>query len=105
MPRKDALVLAGQTRLRPIIMTALTTILGLSTMAIGVGMGADMARPMALVTVGGLLYGTVLTLFVVPCIYDMFHKKEHSRLRESIEDETMDEAYEDHPEDDQEDDE
>lgn len=87
MPGKDALVQAGKTRLRPIIMTALTTILGLSTMAIGVGMGADMARPMALVTVGGLLYGTILTLFVVPCIYDLFHRREHARLRESIEDE------------------
>ena len=54
-------------------------------MAIGVGMGADMARPIALVTIGGLLYGTVLTLFVVPCIYDLFHKKERSRLSDSIE--------------------
>lgn len=38
-------------------------------------MGADMARPMAVVTIGGLLYGTLLTLFVVPCIYDLFHRK------------------------------
>ncbi len=75
MPQREALVEAGKTRLRPIVMTALTTILGLSTMAIGVGMGADMARPMAVVTIGGLLYGTLLTLFVVPCIYDLFHRK------------------------------
>lgn len=83
--REDALVEAGRTRLRPIIMTALTTILGLSTMAVGVGMGADMVQPMAIVTIGGLIYGTVLTLIVVPCIYDLFHKKEKARLRTSIE--------------------
>ncbi|MDD2981148.1 MAG: efflux RND transporter permease subunit [Hespellia sp.] len=85
MEREDALVEAGRTRLRPIIMTALTTILGLSTMAIGVGMGADMVQPMAIVTIGGLIYGTVLTLLVVPCIFDLFHKKEKARLRTSIE--------------------
>ena len=78
---------AGMTRLRPIIMTALTTILGLSTMAVGVGMGADMVQPMAIVTIGGLIYGTVLTLFVVPCIFNLFHKKEKARLREGIEEE------------------
>lgn len=76
MPKKKALVLAGKTRLRPIIMTALTTILGLCTMAAGVGMGSDMVQPMAVVTIGGLIYGTVLTLIVVPCIFDLFHRKE-----------------------------
>lgn len=85
--QKEALIEAGKTRLRPIVMTALTTILGLSTMAIGVGMGADMVQPMAIVTIGGLLYGTLLTLFVVPCIFDLFHKREKARLREGIEDE------------------
>ena len=49
-------------------MTALTTILGLSTMAIGLGQGAEMMQPMAIVTIGGLIYGTLLTLLVVPCI-------------------------------------
>lgn len=83
--QKEALVETGITRLRPIVMTALTTILGLSTMAIGVGMGADMVQPMAVVTIGGLIYGTLLTLFVVPCIFDLFHKKEKARLKESIE--------------------
>ena len=87
MDQKEALVEAGRTRLRPIIMTALTTILGLSTMAIGFGSGADMVQPMAVVTIGGLIYGTALTLFVVPCIYALFHKKEKARLREGIEEE------------------
>lgn len=86
--QKEALLEAGSTRLRPIIMTALTTILGLSTMAIGFGSGADMVQPMAIVTIGGLIYGTVLTLFVVPCIYALFHKKEKARLREGIEEES-----------------
>lgn len=89
-PVSEALVIAGRTRLRPIIMTALTTILGLSTMAIGVGSGSDMVQPMAIVTIGGLIYGTVLTLFVVPCIYGLFQKKEKARLKEGIEEEYTD---------------
>ncbi len=84
-PKKAALIEAGRTRMRPIVMTALTTILGLCTMAVGVGMGSDMVQPMAVVTIGGLIYGTVLTLFVVPCIFDLFHRKEKARLREGIE--------------------
>lgn len=70
---REAIVMTGRNRLRPIVMTALTTILGLSTMAVGFGMGADMAQPMALVVIGGLIYGTLLTLVVVPCIYETFH--------------------------------
>lgn len=81
----EALVEAGRTRLRPIIMTALTTILGLSTMALGVGSGSDMVQPMAVVTIGGLTYGTILTLFVVPCIYGLFRRREKARLKEGIE--------------------
>ena len=75
MKRREAIVEAGRTRLRPILMTALTTIFAMSTMAIGVGMGAEMSQPMAVVTIGGLTYGTLLTLFVVPCLYDLFNKK------------------------------
>ena len=81
IPKKKALVQAGTTRLRPIIMTALTTILGLSTLAMGMGVGADMVQPMAVVTIGGLIYGTLLTLLVVPCIYDLFHRKDKSKRR------------------------
>ena len=75
MDKREALVEAGRTRLRPIVMTALTTVLGLSTMAAGMGMGADMVQPMAIVTIGRLLYGTLLTLLVVPCIYDILNRK------------------------------
>ncbi|MBR1597541.1 MAG: efflux RND transporter permease subunit [Lachnospiraceae bacterium] len=71
---REAIVITGRNRLRPIVMTALTTILGLSTLAAGIGMGADMAQPMALVVIGGLIYGTLLTLIVVPCIYELFNR-------------------------------
>jgi HAE1 family hydrophobic/amphiphilic exporter-1 len=85
MALRDAIVQTGKNRLRPILMTALTTILGLSTMAVGVGMGADMAQPMALVTIGGLIYGTLLTLFVVPCIYEIFNREKKKKLEEMTE--------------------
>ncbi len=78
MEKKEALVEAGKTRMRPILMTALTTILGLSTMGAGVGMGADMVQPMAIVTIGGLLYGTLLTLFVIPCIYSLLIRRKRT---------------------------
>jgi len=77
---KDALLEAGKTRLRPIIMTALTTILALITMAIGVGSGAEMMQPMAVATIGGLLYATVLTLVLVPIMYYLFNKKAKQML-------------------------
>lgn len=73
--KRDAIILAGKTRLRPILMTALTTILGLSTMALGIGMGADMIQPLGIVAIGGLIYSTLLTLVVVPCIYEIFFRK------------------------------
>ena len=73
MEKREAILEAGRTRLRPVLMTALTTIFGLLAMAFSTGMGADLSRPMALVTIGGLTYGTLLTLLVIPCIYDIFH--------------------------------
>ena len=89
MSKKEAIIESGRTRLRPILMTALTTILAMSTMAMGMGMGADMVQPMAIVTIGGLIYGTLLTLFVVPCIYDLFHR-EKSMVKEEIDDDISD---------------
>ena len=71
----EAIVEAGKTRLRPIMMTALTTILGLIPMIVSSDSGSDMIRPMAIVTIGGLIYGTLLTLFVVPCIYAILNRK------------------------------
>ena len=74
MDKHEAIVESGKTRLRPILMTALTTILSMSTMAFGLGDGSEMMQPMAIVTEGGMIYGTLLTLFVVPCIYDLFNR-------------------------------
>ena len=71
----DAVITAGSMRIRPILMTAITTILGLSTMALGLGSGAEMVQPMAIVTIGGLIYGTLLTLIFIPCIYLVFNRK------------------------------
>lgn len=76
MPKREALIEAGVTRLRPILMTALTTILGLSVMALSNDSSSAMMKPIALVCIGGLLYATLMTLFVVPAIYDIFNKKE-----------------------------
>ena len=74
MEKKEAIVLAGKTRLRPVLMTALTTIMSLSTMVFSNDMGSDMVKPMAIVTIGGLTYGTLLTLVVIPCVYDIFYR-------------------------------
>jgi HAE1 family hydrophobic/amphiphilic exporter-1 len=67
---------AAATRMRPILMTALTTIFALLVMAIGIGNGSEMMQPLAIVCIGGLTYGTLMTLFVIPIIYDLFNKKE-----------------------------
>ncbi|MCF7925537.1 MAG: efflux RND transporter permease subunit [Candidatus Izimaplasma sp.] len=71
---EDALLEAGKTRLRPIVMTALTTILALLTMALGFGEGAEMMQPMAVTTIGGLLYATMLTLLIVPMMYYLLYR-------------------------------
>lgn len=73
--KRDAIVESSKTRLRPVLMTALTTIISMSTMAVGMGRGVEMSQPMAIVVVGGLVYGTLLTLIVVPCLYDAFNRE------------------------------
>lgn len=78
--RTEALVQTGRDRIRPILMTALTTIFGLVTMALGLGSGGDMLQPLAIVTIGGLAYATLLTLFVVPAVYDIFLKKDPKKV-------------------------
>ena len=75
LEKKEALILAGRTRIRPIFMTAITTILGLSTLSAGLGMGSEALQPLAIVAIGGLIYATLLTLLVVPAMYDLFHKE------------------------------
>lgn len=81
--KQEAIIEAGKTRMRPIFMTALTTILAMAAMAFNQDMGADMAKPMAIVTIGGMIYGTLMTLVVVPCIYDLFYRN-RSMVEEEI---------------------
>ena len=78
--RIESIVEAGKTRMRPILITALTTVLGLVVMALGIGTGAEMMQPIAIVCIGGLLYATFMTLYIVPVIYDLFNKKELKKV-------------------------
>ena len=82
LTKKDAIVESAKSRLRPILMTTLTTVISMSTMALGIGGGSAMMKPMAIVMIGGLLYGTVLTLVIVPCLYDIFNKNKSVRVNE-----------------------
>lgn len=81
--RREAIVEAGKTRMRPILITAITTVLGLSTMALGIGTGSEIMQPIAIVCIGGLLYATIMTLYIVPIIYDILSKKELRKVSES----------------------
>ena len=84
MSRHDAIVEAGVVRMRPVLMTALTTVLGLMPMALGFGEGAEMVQPVAIVCIGGLLYATLMTLFVVPIMYSYLSKKEIRKIKELL---------------------
>ena len=75
--KREAILEAGVIRLRPILMTALTTILDMVPASMGLGEGAEMMQPMSITMVGGLIYGTVLTLIVIPCVYDLFTKEKN----------------------------
>ena len=82
MERRAAIIEAGTTRMRPILMTSITTILGLIDMAVRKNAGTTIIQPIAVVCIGGLVYATLMTLFVVPCIYDILNKKELRNVRE-----------------------
>jgi HAE1 family hydrophobic/amphiphilic exporter-1 len=66
---EDAIIGAGRERLRPILMTTATTVLALLPMALGLGAGDELRRPLAITVIGGLSVATLLTLFVIPCLY------------------------------------
>ena len=70
-----AIVEAGNARLRPILMTTTTTVLGLLPMAIGFGEGAEVRTPMAITVIGGLVVSTLLTLVVIPVVYSLLDRK------------------------------
>jgi HAE1 family hydrophobic/amphiphilic exporter-1 len=73
--RFDAIMEAGRARLRPILMTSLTTALGLLPMAMGVGEGSEVRTPMAITVIGGLIVSTILTLLVIPAVYSLMDRK------------------------------
>lgn len=75
LSKRDAIIRAGNVRMRPIIMTALTTIIALSTMSLGVGTGTEMIQPMAITAIGGLIYATLLTLIIIPVLYDIMYRR------------------------------
>ena len=75
LSRHDALIAAGKTRMRPILMTALTTILAESSLCIGDSLSSQLGKGMGIVIIGGLAYATLMTLFIVPVIYDILFKK------------------------------
>lgn len=75
VPRDEAIVQAGQVRLRPILMTTMTTVLGLAPMALGLGEGAEIRVPMAVTVIAGLLCSTFLTLLVIPALYALVGRR------------------------------
>jgi len=79
----DAIIVSVRDRLRPILMTALTTILGLLPLALGIGEGTEMNQPMGIVVIGGLLSSTLFTLYIVPIIYSLFDRQTRKRVVES----------------------
>lgn len=81
MERRAAIMEAGKTRMRPILMTTITTILGLIDMAVRKNVGTALMQPIAVVCIGGLVYATLMTLFVVPCIYDLLNRKELRQVK------------------------
>lgn len=84
MSIRAAVVNGGESRLRPIIMTALTTILGMVPMAVSTGQGAEMWQPMGVAVIGGLTFSTLLTLFYVPAMYCLFAAVGVKRIRRSL---------------------
>ena len=89
LEKQEALVETGITRMRPILMTALTTILAMSTMALSTDAAAAMGQGMAIVTIGGLVYATLMTLFIVPVLYDLFFRGEVHQVDIGDEDDLM----------------
>jgi len=80
--QREAIMEAGSARLRPIMMTTLTTVLGLLPMAIGFGEGAEIRTPMAITVIGGLMVSTLLTLLVIPVVYSLVDRKNWAAAKE-----------------------
>ena len=89
----DAVIEGGKSRLRPVLMTSLTTVLGMLPMALGIGEGSETWQPMGIAVVGGLLMSTIITLFIVPSLYAMLEGSKERRARRKAEQEAHDEAF------------
>ena len=89
----DAVINGGKSRLRPVLMTSLTTILGMLPMALGLGEGSEIWQPMGVAVVGGLVMSTLITLFIVPSLYAMLEGSKERRARRKAEQELKDEAF------------
>ncbi|MGN7388182.1 efflux RND transporter permease subunit [Sporosarcina sp. SAFN-015] len=83
MSSYDAIIASVKDRVRPILMTALTTILGLLPLALGIGEGTEMNQPMGIAVIGGLISSTFLTLYIVPIIYSLFDRETRKRAVET----------------------
>jgi HAE1 family hydrophobic/amphiphilic exporter-1 len=75
MEKRAALIEGARTRLRPIIMTTITTLFGFLPMAIGLGDGAELRQPLAITVIGGLIFSTLLTLVVIPVLYNVVDRR------------------------------
>ncbi len=82
--KRQALLRAGRNRIRPILMTALTTIFALVAMAVDTSMGAELMQPMAVATMGGLVYSTLLTLFLIPAMYSLMKREKKPVIRDEV---------------------
>lgn len=96
IPLEDALIDAGAIRLRPILMTTLTTILSMLPMGLGIGRNSEMMQGMALVIIGGLVASTLLTLLLMPTIYLIIDKKNLNGYRRRIKHNDGEKGYPDH---------
>ncbi len=84
MSIRRAVIHAGKSRLRPVVMTTLTTILGMVPMAVGSGQGSEMWKPMGVAVIGGLTFSTILTLLFVPVLYCVFAGRGVKNRRRSL---------------------
>jgi len=85
----QAVIEAGKSRLRPVLMTTLTTILGMLPLALGVGEGSEIWQPMGIAIIGGLTFSTALTLVIIPVVYSIFGARAQKRKSRIIQDEEV----------------